>query len=67
MFGFYYALFGVAFGIALSRLAKKRGGSPEDWFIIGFVFNLPAALILLFINREKEGEKIIPSPVNAGF
>lgn len=67
MFGFYYALIGIAFGIALSRQAKKKGGSPEDWFILGFVFNLPAALILLYLNREKEGEKIIPFHANAGF
>lgn len=67
MFGFYYALTGLIFGIAVSRLASKKGGCGEDWFIIGFILNLPALLLLKYIYREKEGEKIIPTAVNAGF
>jgi hypothetical protein len=46
MFGFYYALIGLFFGVLCSIKAKEMGISNSEWFTFGFAFNIPAYLIL---------------------
>lgn len=40
----------IGIGLICSRLAKKNGQNPRAWFCIGFVFNLVALVILLFVQ-----------------
>jgi len=54
MFGFYFAATGLLFGTLCSLKAKNRLSFNEEWFIVGFILNLPGYLILLSILRKKK-------------
>jgi hypothetical protein len=62
MLGFYYAAAGLLFGILCSYKAKNKLTYNEEWFIIGFIFNLPGYLILLLLLKAKgrQEKKIAP-------
>lgn len=46
MFGFYYSIIGLIFGVLCSIKAKEMGIRNMEWFTIGFAFNIPAYLVL---------------------
>ena len=57
MFGFYYAAAGLIFGFLCSSKAKKFGIYNQDWFTLGFAFNIPAYIILSIITARYEDFK----------
>lgn len=54
MFGFYYASIGLVFGILCSIKGKENDLNNEDWFILGFIFNIFSLIALIQIIRKKK-------------
>jgi hypothetical protein len=53
-------LLGVLFGITCSYLAKDKGRSPLNWFIIGLLFGIIGLVVLLLMPRIKKPEEDAP-------
>ncbi len=47
MFGLYFAITGLIFGMLCSIKAKQKGRRNEDWFLLGFVLNIFAYIVIL--------------------
>jgi hypothetical protein len=59
MFGFYYAVLGLIFGILCSVKAKDMKISNTEWFTLGFAFNIPAYLALFVYASRTDSSKQI--------
>lgn len=47
----------ITFGLIAAYFAKKQGKKPVIWFMLGFLFALPALCFLLFLPIKQYFEK----------
>ncbi len=56
MFGLWFSIFGLLFGGISSFEAKRKGRSQSDWFVMGFLFSIPAIIVLRLLPNEQTTE-----------
>ena len=57
MFGLWFSIIGLLFGVFCSYEAKRKGRSQQDWFVIGFLFSIIAIIVLRLLPNEQTMEK----------
>jgi hypothetical protein len=62
MFGLWYSITGMIFGIICSINARGKKRASKEWFMLGFIFSFLAYGILYLLpqNELKENEKNSP-------
>lgn len=46
MFGLWFSIIGLLFGVLCSMKAKEKDRSQKEWFVMGFLFSFLAFAIL---------------------
>lgn len=54
MFNIIYAFAGLLFGLTASYFAKKKNRRAENWFLIGFIFNIFGVILILSIDPAED-------------
>ena len=49
MFGLWFSIVGLLFGILCSLKAKEKNRVQKDWFTLGFVFSVLALVIIYLL------------------
>ncbi len=53
MFGLWFSIIGLVFGVACSLTAKDKKRAQKEWFILGFVFSILSLLLLFLLPDNK--------------
>ena len=57
MFGLWYSIVGLIFGILCSFKANEKKRAPKEWFMLGFIFSFLAfGIVLLLPENNNEGQ-----------
>lgn len=52
MFGLWFSIAGLIFGILCSYIAKEKNRAQKEWFLLGFIFSV-FALGVIYLVRAK--------------
>ena len=52
MFGLWFSIIGLVFGVLCSFKAREKNRVGEDWFLLGFIFSVITLAILHFLPDE---------------
>jgi len=53
MFGLWFSVIGLIFGVLCSFAAKDKNRAQKEWFILGFIFSILSLLLLLLLPANK--------------
>ncbi|NJD21877.1 MAG: hypothetical protein FIA82_04320 [Melioribacter sp.] len=54
MFGLWFSIIGLIFGVICSYTAKEKNRAQKEWFILGFIFSALSLLLLLILPDIKD-------------
>ena len=54
MFGLWFSIIGLIFGVFCSLTAKDKNRAQKEWFILGFIFSILSLLLILLLPNNKE-------------
>ncbi len=63
MFGLWFSIIGLIFGLFCSVKAKEKNRATQEWFVLGFVFSFFALVILSLLpvaDQESNNNVIDP-------
>jgi hypothetical protein len=52
MFGLWFSIIGLIFGVICSLKAREKNRATQEWFILGFIFSV-IALAVIYILPSK--------------
>jgi len=52
MFGLWFSIIGLVFGVICSVKAREKKRVGQDWFLLGFIFSVITFAILHFLPDE---------------
>ena len=53
MFGLWFSIVGMLFGILCSFIAKGKKRASKEWFMLGFIFSFMALGILFLLPNNE--------------
>lgn len=53
MFGLWFSIIGLIFGILCSYKAKEKNRAQKEWFLLGFIFSF-FAFGVMYLTPKKE-------------
>ncbi len=56
MFGLWFAIYCMSFGILCSLKANEKSRHKKNWFTIGFIFGVFAYILLLALPNTNDDE-----------
>lgn len=57
MFGLWFSIVGLVFGILSSFKAKEKNRAQKEWFMLGFIFSFLAFGIVLLLPENNNAEQ----------
>lgn len=53
MFGLWFSIIGLVFGILCSYKAKEKNRAQKEWFLLGFIFSFFAFGVIYFAPKKE--------------
>ena len=57
MFGFWFSIIGLVFGVVCSLKAREKNRASQEWFILGFIFSFLAYIVISLLPAEGPTEQ----------